>query len=276
MAKLFFVADSAEHATLKSVITGYNTDVEHDGVVYHVQTEDKGTRMPLILSLVYVGGAILVSKRSPYDDLINDGFDEGVLAERLQRQHNLICAAIHAGRIEDLKRLSRPDASDPLPVTETAEQVLPPAEEELSPPADEEVVAAPPKTEAVSPKPVYWPPTPRRVESAVAEIADTDHALRVTLLDDREFRSGEVVTVGVRVTRGSGAWERVVPGARVVFKTLGSTFRPAFTNGVTARDGMASAVLSFPVFKSGRAAVLVRVEMDGETAELRRAILPRS
>jgi hypothetical protein len=93
------------------VITGFNTDVEHDGVTYHVQTEDKGLKSPLILSLVYVGGTILASKRTPYDDLIADGFDENKLAERLQRQHKLICAAIHAGRIEDLKRQTERDAN---------------------------------------------------------------------------------------------------------------------------------------------------------------------
>lgn len=86
------------------MITGFNTDVEHEGVVYHVQTEDKGLKSPLILSLVYVGGTILASKRTPYEDLLATGFSEQQLAERLQRQHKLICAAIHAGRIEDLKR----------------------------------------------------------------------------------------------------------------------------------------------------------------------------
>jgi hypothetical protein len=92
------------------VITGFNTDIEHNGTVYHVQTEDKGLETPLILSLVYVGGAILASKRAPYDDLLVAGFDQAVLGERLQRQHKLICAAINAGRIEDLKRMSQRDA----------------------------------------------------------------------------------------------------------------------------------------------------------------------
>ena len=87
------------------MITGFNTDVEHDGVVYHVQTEDKGLDSPLILSLVYSGGAILASKRSPYEDLIAAGFDEVALAQRLKRQHRLICAAINAGRIDELKRM---------------------------------------------------------------------------------------------------------------------------------------------------------------------------
>ena len=87
------------------MITGFNTDIEHEGVVYHVQTEDKGLDSPLILSLVYSGGAILASKRSPYEDLIASGFNEEALAQRLKRQHRLICAAINAGRIEDLKRM---------------------------------------------------------------------------------------------------------------------------------------------------------------------------
>lgn len=94
------------------MITGFNTDIEHDGVVYHVQTEDKGLASPLILSLVYAGGAILASKRSPYQDLILTGFDEEVLSERLKKQHRLICAAITAGRIEDLKRMGARVASE--------------------------------------------------------------------------------------------------------------------------------------------------------------------
>ena len=79
------------------MITGFNTDIEHDGIVYHVQTEDKGLDSPIILSLVYAGGTILASKRSPYADLIEQGFSDEALAERLKRQHRLICAAIHSG-----------------------------------------------------------------------------------------------------------------------------------------------------------------------------------
>lgn len=101
------------------MITGFNTDVEHDGVVYHVQTEDKGLDSPIILSLVYSGGAILASKRSPYQDLIASGFTDEALAERLKRQHRLICAAIHSGRINDLRKMGSRDVEvvAPEPVT---------------------------------------------------------------------------------------------------------------------------------------------------------------
>ena len=104
------------------MITGFNTDIEHDGVVYHVQTEDKGLETPIILSLVYVGGAILASKRAPYQDLIAQGFSDEVLSERLKRQHRLICAAINSGRIEDLKKMSGQKGSTaPLPPIEGLE-----------------------------------------------------------------------------------------------------------------------------------------------------------
>ena len=93
------------------MITGFNTDIEHDGVIYHVQTEDKGVETPLILSLVYNRGTILASKRSPYNDLVQSGFDEQVLADRLQKQHKLICAAVRAGRIEDLKQMTAREAA---------------------------------------------------------------------------------------------------------------------------------------------------------------------
>src|SRR5205085_10127520 len=93
------------------VITGYNTDVEYGGVVYHVQTEDKGLQTPIILSLVYIGGAILASKRAPYDDLIAGGFDEQILVERLQRQHKMNFSAVHAGRIQEPKRMGESEAA---------------------------------------------------------------------------------------------------------------------------------------------------------------------
>jgi hypothetical protein len=112
--------------TRSLVITGFNTDIKHKGVTYHVQTEDKGLDSPLILSLVYVGGAIIASKRTPYEDLVAAGFDEKALTERLQRQHKLICAAIRAGRVEELKRMAAPNGSTE-PRREEKQQAEPPA-----------------------------------------------------------------------------------------------------------------------------------------------------
>ncbi len=52
------------------MITGYNTDVRHGNRVFHIQTEDKGLSNPKIETLIYVGGEILDSYRSSYEDLL--------------------------------------------------------------------------------------------------------------------------------------------------------------------------------------------------------------
>jgi hypothetical protein len=165
------------------VITGFNTDVPYDGVTYHVQTEDKGLETPLILSLVYVGGAIIASKRTYYEDLISKGFDEGVLTERLQRQHKLIIAAIKNGRIEDLKRMGGPNGGAPEAGAQAAPAGKNPAgqRKKKSEPAAEapaaEVSVAPPAVKAERPpvEAAAPPPAapkaaePRVVEQKVAE-----------------------------------------------------------------------------------------------------------
>jgi hypothetical protein len=190
------------------VITGFNTDIPYDGVTYHVQTEDKGLDTPLILSLVYVGGAIIASKRTPYADLISKGFDEQALTERLQRQHKLICAAIKSGRVEDLKRMSgqgggsaEPEAGSPpsgrkaagqrkkkseAPAPEqTAEPVVEPAPQsvEASPPPVEETPA--PEVAAPAPAPAPAPPQAKVAQPAdVRAKPDPDIVILSTLADE--------------------------------------------------------------------------------------------
>lgn len=145
------------------MITGFNTDIEYQGVIYHVQTEDKGVNTPLILSLVYDRGTILASKRSPYDDLLVGTFDENVLAERLQKQHKLICAAITAGRIEDLKRMTQKESEASKQrklivqkeVRPPVQEAPPPVEQPVAPPIQQQPVA-PPQPQA---PPVNIPPS---------------------------------------------------------------------------------------------------------------------
>lgn len=86
------------------MITGYNTDVSHEGHLYHVQTEDRGQGNPVLESLVYVGGTIIAKKATPYSNQLQQGATEEMIAALLKRQHQVIIAAIKAGRIEDLVR----------------------------------------------------------------------------------------------------------------------------------------------------------------------------
>ncbi|HKY03999.1 MAG TPA: hypothetical protein VJQ56_03870, partial [Blastocatellia bacterium] len=106
----------------RRMITGFNTDVSYEGQVYHVQTEDRGRKHPVLVSLVYIGGTIVAKKSTPYSEQLDQGATEGMIASLLKKQHQVIIAAIKAGRIEDLIRHSakeqdrdKPKAAPPSP-----------------------------------------------------------------------------------------------------------------------------------------------------------------
>jgi hypothetical protein len=82
------------------MITGYNTDVRHGEVVFHVQTEDKGLGNPYIESLVYVGGQVLASKRASYAELLAGGKDEKEIVALMDHQHRTMIAAIRHGKLD--------------------------------------------------------------------------------------------------------------------------------------------------------------------------------
>lgn len=267
------------------MITGFNTDVEHDGVIYHVQTEDKGLESPLILSLVYTGGAILASKRSPYQDLIAAGFDEAVLADRLKRQHRLICAAIRAGRVDELRRMNvreaevekQPPSSYPEPRQPEPREEIPTLpdfgnitlEPGLTPGFDADLVSAPRPPEGESPE--VFVARPPSTEVTVAEL---EEGLRVSLLEEQEFHSGQTLNLGVLVTHKSARDEKPVGGVSVSVKVLGTTFRPVIVSLKTQKDGVAIVATAIPKFSSGRAAILVRAVRGGESVEIRRVVNP--
>jgi hypothetical protein len=292
------------------VITGFNTDIEHDGVVYHVQTEDKGLDTPLILSLVYSGGAILASKRARYEDLIASGYSDEALSERLTRQHKLICAAIYAGRIEDLKRMGAAgtiapltppaEPEEPEPQLEIlrgaqewealeAERRVSDAEKEWEAGIEAEAVkeAAPEDSadltiEEKIPTAMVPPPDQaeaysvhdQRRQSVMGDFPLATEGLRITLLGQQEFRSGENPNLKVMVGFRTGSKEQPIAKAAVSVKVLGTTFRPQLYSAKTQSDGVAAIATKIPKFSSGRAAILIRAVFEGKQTELRRVILP--
>lgn len=303
------LAHISASVSLLIVITGFNTDIEYQGVTYHVQTEDKGLERPMILSLVYNGGTILASKRASYDDLVAAGFDEKQLEERLNRQHRLICAAIKAGRIDDLKKMSSREAvparspepamaetvrkaeavtvrlelpdmpEPPVPHPDTGELSFPIPRPNFGEEFDLDAVMESPVLDigAIS---IIEEETVEEVvlpETAVEIISDmagkerpVNDKLSIELLGDVKFKSGERRTVTVMVCRGTE--RKIVPDVQIMVKIIGSSFRPLIFHSATDDNGIASVNLQFPKFRSGRAALLVRASDGGDEVELRRPV----
>lgn len=327
LINLNFPSISRRFYFAKTVITGFNTDIDYQGITYHVQTEDKGVDTPLILSLVYDRGTILASKRSPYDDLLAAVFDEKLLVERLQKQHKLMCAAVHAGRIEDLKRMTMKESAsrqkgliaqkEVKPVSEiiapkiqtpieikTEKSASPVLFKEPIPSADKKIEPVkfdlpPLKPERKAPETleeIVWDIPINIVEDtmiveavqiieeemilpaeAVEILTDlgnaeeiVDFTLKVELLNEVVFKSGERKTVSILVFRGSQ--QTGLGNVQVIVKVIGTSFRPLIFHAKTDSNGIATVHLQLPNFQSGRAAVLIKAMSEGEETELRRVI----
>jgi hypothetical protein len=93
------------------VITGFNTDVKHRGLVYHVQTEDKGKDNPLIETLIYKGGEILASRRLPYSELVKDRDPEKAISSLMEEQHKAMILEVKKGKFAPPEEHSAEDLS---------------------------------------------------------------------------------------------------------------------------------------------------------------------
>ena len=274
------------------MITGFNTDVEYNGKTYHVQTEDKGLETPFILTLVYDRGTILASRRQPYEDLFTGGFNEKDLAARLQRQHNLICAAVNAGRIDDLikstngngkkrkksvavkaarrpakaeiSKLKKGDAESGNAVDEETLKIDAPVHKGEEPLLVEAV--------AVIDEPIEIPDEAIKIVSVMGGTERPSHdRLCLEFVNETAFRSGERKSVTFMLSRGSE--RKVVGSAKILVKILGSNIRPQIFHSITDQNGLARMDLEVPEFSGGRAAFLVRAAIGGDEVELRRSIL---
>jgi hypothetical protein len=276
------------------VITGYNTDIEYDGVTYHVQTEDKGLKSPVIISLIYHRGTILASKRVSYNDLLEGGLNEDVLAARLQKLHKTICLAVKKGRLEDLRQMAERSAKPEFAETggvavgdiakvthdqkELAHAFAGPSlpaqdlyDESKELPAD---LLDEPLIDAVAvfdEAPII---IPHEAVTIVSDLAGMERPgntrLSIDLIGDSDFLGGQERQVGVMVCRGSD--RKVVSGAEVMIKVVGSSFRPLVFHSLTDTNGLSMVTMQIPKFRAGRATMIVRAMNSGEEVEIRRAV----
>jgi hypothetical protein len=93
------------------VITGFNTDVKFRGLVYHVQTEDKGKDNPLIETLIYKGGEILASRRLPYSELVRGVDAEPAIGRLMEEQHKAMILEVKRGKFAPVEELLPEDLS---------------------------------------------------------------------------------------------------------------------------------------------------------------------
>jgi hypothetical protein len=228
------------------MITGYNTDVRHRGLVFHVQTEDKGLSNPCVESLVYVGGQILTRKKSDYTQLVKAGEGKEAIATLMERQHRRTITEIRSGQL---------DAQ----VTEQLEQVagsrvaVPAAMAEASDTADEQS---------------------RSLDQVILDYLSTEAEQEHLVLvmdspDELQLGQEALLAFHAKSSLGGSAIERT----EITVKLISTESEPSHLgSGSTDAEGKLHLRVRIPDLRRGTAALIVTAASDVGTAEIKHLI----
>lgn len=87
---------------------GFNENVIHKGIVYHIQTEDGGRKNPVITTLVFKEGIVMSSKRTSYADIIKSDKLELVVKEIMRDQHGAMLKNLKDGVFDKKEEAVQP------------------------------------------------------------------------------------------------------------------------------------------------------------------------
>jgi len=274
------------------MITGFNTDVSYDGTTYHVQTEDKGDANPIILSLVYVRGAILAAKRTSYAKELQSGLTEQQLQSMLEKQHRTILAVIKAGRIQELvEKLNKQKSADEDPLAEAPKTPSFP----IAPPIPIPAIPIPQIPNQIVnksfevPTPNIAPPINNKeqvvsksntqplfaefdLDKIIFDYLQTDsqeEKVEINLRGAKDFYAGESVLLQVEVSLANMQALANIP---VIVKVIGTAFKPQIYSGRTGPDGVAIMPVNLPQFTAGSAAIVIQSTSDYGEAEVKHLI----
>jgi hypothetical protein len=249
------------------MITGYNTDVRHNDVVFHVQTEDKGMSNPFIESLIYVGGQVLASKRSAYADLLNEGKEEKDIVAMMDHQHRTMIAAIRHGKFDTkLQALLAGKQTSAFEATHTGDTGTIARPAPAAPPPPQPTPPARPL-----PPPVAAPARERTLDQVILEYLtnEADQEQLVLLVEEEaELALGRQARLVIR-TRSSKSGMPVV-GSQVSIRMISTVADPrVLVTGRTDDDGLAAMTFEIPTIGRGTAALIITAVSAIGRAELK-------
>ncbi len=260
------------------MITGYNTDVRHNEVVFHVQTEDKGLGNPFIESLVYVGGQVLATKRASYAEMLAAGKEEKDIVAFMDHQHRTMIAAIRHGKLDakvaellGSRQTGQMAKLTPVPRPE----VQPPPSMMAPPPAPPPEPVAP--VAPVADLPSKLPPLPprpnreRTLDQVILEYLTNEadqEQLVLMVEDERDLGFGQQATLVLRASSSKSGAPMV--GTQVSVRMISTVSEPRVLASVRADDqGLARLVFEIPQLSRGTAALIITAVSAIGRAELK-------
>ena len=86
----------ASRKTGPLMLPGFNTNIRHRCVLFHVQSEDSGRDHPHIITHVYYGGTIISSEKSSYADRVDAPDLPSVVRQLMEAQHKAVLKRLRA------------------------------------------------------------------------------------------------------------------------------------------------------------------------------------
>lgn len=81
------------------MVTGFNTNIEYQGEVYHVQTENERGDAPIITTFLFKGGAALLSRKTSYLSCGPSETLDDIIKKWMKEQHKNILKDLVGGKI---------------------------------------------------------------------------------------------------------------------------------------------------------------------------------
>ena len=226
------------------VLTGYNTDIDYAGTVYHVQTEDKGRSNPLVESLVYASGEILYSRRTPYHDLVERGVEPQAVAAIMERQHRSIVEAIGTGKLHQL--MSR--------------------DEEVA--SEDDTTIARPRLDAA-------PASDISLDQVIVDYLQAQRGRAHLVLQasrEHDFSYGARARVAIVALESQTNAPMQGVEVSVSFKSTTEPHRLVLAEGVTGADGRFSGEIVLPAYNGGTSAVIVSAQSRLGSSEIKHLV----
>jgi len=83
-------------------MSGYNTEIEHSGLMFHVQTQDQGANAHYVESIVYRSGKVLASRRTYYTNFLDHPTLMDKINKIIEEQHESVLKDIDKGKFDHL------------------------------------------------------------------------------------------------------------------------------------------------------------------------------
>jgi len=82
-------------------MAGYNSKIEHKGIIFLVQTQDLGRPSNCVESIIYKAGKALAPRKTFYTQHLNSPNLISTINGIIEQQHNAIKEAINAGKFDN-------------------------------------------------------------------------------------------------------------------------------------------------------------------------------